>query len=326
MAHRFPETLVRAVAIVGLSAGAVLPAHAQTSGVVVDLSALSSGGYGGVPYTSTPYTSNSDGTLMMPGTTLPKSRYFGPAVTVTDPLPTAPATNAPTPSAATLTAPDIVPPPIPEPVPDSIPEPVVASETPVTITEAPAAPKVPDVESITVEKAAETPEVMNVAEEEPMDMAEEETATEAPPSLPDDAVQPVAQVVTLGITTEEESVAEAETAMISSDGSDAEPGRSARITFDGNIVKLPDSFKPDLDAIIATISADEDLRIRLNAYSGGEDLTSSKARRMSLSRALNVRSYLIEQGVRSTRIDVRALGDKTDEKPLNRVDVDITER
>ena len=42
---------------------------------------------------------------------------------------------------------------------------------------------------------------------------------------------------------------------------------------------------------------------------------------MSLSRALAVRSYLIEQGIRSTRIDVRALGLAGDSGPLDRVDV-----
>ena len=66
--------------------------------------------------------------------------------------------------------------------------------------------------------------------------------------------------------------------------------------------------------------------LQLMAYAGGESLSSGKARRLSLSRALSVRSYLIENGVRSTRIDVRALGNKTAEEPLNRVDVTIAER
>ena len=58
----------------------------------------------------------------------------------------------------------------------------------------------------------------------------------------------------------------------------------------------------------------------------GESLSSGKARRLSLSRALSVRSFLIENGVRSTRIDVRALGNKTAEEPSNRVDVTVAER
>jgi len=44
-------------------------------------------------------------------------------------------------------------------------------------------------------------------------------------------------------------------------------------------------------------------------------------RRLSLSRALAVRAFLIDQGVRSTRLDVRALGDKTGDGPADRVDI-----
>ncbi len=40
----------------------------------------------------------------------------------------------------------------------------------------------------------------------------------------------------------------------------------------------------------------------------------------SLSRALAVRTYLLAQGVQSQRIDVRALGNTTDEQPVDRVD------
>ena len=62
------------------------------------------------------------------------------------------------------------------------------------------------------------------------------------------------------------------------------------------------------------------------AYAVGVDLTASQARRISLSRALSVRSYLIEKGVRSSRIDVRALGDKGEGDPKNRVDVNLIDR
>jgi hypothetical protein len=45
-----------------------------------------------------------------------------------------------------------------------------------------------------------------------------------------------------------------------------------------------------------------------------------------LSRALSVRAFLIKNGVRSTRIDVRALGNKATDEPLNRVDVMVVAR
>ena len=43
--------------------------------------------------------------------------------------------------------------------------------------------------------------------------------------------------------------------------------------------------------------------------------------RLALSRALNARAYLIEQGVRSTRIDARAIGLPEDTGPADRIDI-----
>jgi outer membrane protein OmpA-like peptidoglycan-associated protein len=62
-------------------------------------------------------------------------------------------------------------------------------------------------------------------------------------------------------------------------------------------------------------------RVQLRAYADDSGGNASKARRLSLSRALSVRSFLIENGLRSTRIDVRALGVARDGGPADRVDV-----
>jgi len=49
---------------------------------------------------------------------------------------------------------------------------------------------------------------------------------------------------------------------------------------------------------------------------------TSETRRLSFRRALVVRSYLIEQGVSSARMDVRALGNKVEGGgPADRVDL-----
>lgn len=103
-------------------------------------------------------------------------------------------------------------------------------------------------------------------------------------------------------------------------------GPALRVAFGATASKLPAAAKNDLKALAKKMKGKDNLRLQLMAYAGGKSLSSSKARRMSLSRALSVRSFLIENGVRSTRIDVRALGSKTTEKPLNRVDVNIVER
>ncbi|MCH7936160.1 MAG: OmpA family protein [Proteobacteria bacterium] len=103
-------------------------------------------------------------------------------------------------------------------------------------------------------------------------------------------------------------------------------GRVLQVAFGATASKLPPEAKKGLKDLAEKLKDKKTLRLQLLAYAGGKTLSPSKARRMSLSRALSVRSFLIENGIRSTRIDVRALGGKTSEKPLNRVDVNIVER
>ncbi|MDP7242548.1 MAG: OmpA family protein, partial [Rhodospirillales bacterium] len=90
--------------------------------------------------------------------------------------------------------------------------------------------------------------------------------------------------------------------------------------------KLPSSVRDGLKALVGKMKGRDKLRIQLMAYAGGGGLSASRARRISLSRALAVRSYMIESGLRSTRIDLRALGNKTSAAPVNRVDVMVGER
>ncbi len=99
-----------------------------------------------------------------------------------------------------------------------------------------------------------------------------------------------------------------------------------RLEFAPDATKLPSPSRDRLASLAKRLADQKDLRLQLLAYAGGEGLSASKARRLSLSRALAVRSFLIESGLRSTRIDVRALGNKTTEEPMNRVDVDVVER
>jgi outer membrane protein OmpA-like peptidoglycan-associated protein len=62
-------------------------------------------------------------------------------------------------------------------------------------------------------------------------------------------------------------------------------------------------------------------RVELEAYGGAPGDKSSDARRLSLKRALAVRQLLIDSGVPSARIDVRAMGGIDDHGSPDRVDV-----
>jgi len=87
-------------------------------------------------------------------------------------------------------------------------------------------------------------------------------------------------------------------------------GASLSLAFTGEDATLSEAAKRQLDTVAARANKDEALRLQLMAYASGTGDAANQARRTSLSRALAVRSYLIDKGVRSTRIDVRALGNR----------------
>jgi len=103
-------------------------------------------------------------------------------------------------------------------------------------------------------------------------------------------------------------------------------GTLTRVGFAAGSSDLPESAKAGLKAIADRMNRDADMRVQLLAYAGPREDTASQARRLSLFRALAVRSYLIEQGVRSTRMDVRAMGNRYEEEPADRVDVTLADR
>ena len=94
-----------------------------------------------------------------------------------------------------------------------------------------------------------------------------------------------------------------------------------RVLFQDGSVELGDDAQRRLSAVATALTENPTVRIQLLAYARASSDSSSRARRLSLSRALAVRAYLIEKGVRSTRMDVRALGDKFGDGPADRVDI-----
>jgi outer membrane protein OmpA-like peptidoglycan-associated protein len=62
-------------------------------------------------------------------------------------------------------------------------------------------------------------------------------------------------------------------------------------------------------------------RVQLDAYGGAPGDKGSDARRLSLKRALGIRQLLIEDGIPSEKIDVRAMGGIDDNGAPDRVDI-----
>ncbi|MCA1908839.1 MAG: OmpA family protein [Magnetospirillum sp.] len=191
---------------------------------------------------------------------------------------------------------------VPEPV--KIAEPVKAPE-PVKAAEPAKAPEAAPVETA---KAAEPPKPQPAPAPAAIAAAPQPMLAPVPPPIP---VMPQ-QVA---------SLPSSEPAAISR-GSDA-----LSLLFAAEDSKLSDSGRAELASLIKRMQKDEDLNLQLLAYASGDEASSSKARRLSLSRALEVRKVLMDKGIRSTRIEVRALGNKLDGRgPADRVDAVLVGR
>jgi outer membrane protein OmpA-like peptidoglycan-associated protein len=94
--------------------------------------------------------------------------------------------------------------------------------------------------------------------------------------------------------------------------------------------KLDGASTSLLDEIAGGTKSDSSIRLKLLAYAGAAGQTAgqtaSQSRRLSLSRALAVRSYLIDKGVQSVQFEVHARGKKLEGGPPDRVDVIVTKR
>lgn len=296
----------------------------STDQVTIDLSVIDDSGSG--PATAPPYMARPQGTpfgqgLLLPGRKNPVSRLHVPAPKETARIklkkpgtitkepakqvakkaaakkPTPPAVAAVKPPEP-LTTPPLAMPATAPPPPETAPKAVAKAEPkPAPKASPPSAPP-PEVKPVKKSVVAKIPEPV----------------IPAAPAIPVVSVKPKPKAKKI------------EQAAVSPAPKSTQPGRALQVVFGATASKLPAAAKDGLKALALKLKGKETLRLQLFAYAGGRDMSSSKARRMSLSRALSVRSFLIENGIRSTRIDVRALGSKTAKKPLNRVDVNIVER
>jgi outer membrane protein OmpA-like peptidoglycan-associated protein len=107
-------------------------------------------------------------------------------------------------------------------------------------------------------------------------------------------------------------------------------GAAAGLVKQSQIVFAPGAPDPSPDAIdaIKTLATPINAalagganRVQVTAYGGTKGDKSSDARRLSLKRALVIRQLLIDGGVPSERIDVRAMGGSSDDETPDRVDI-----
>jgi hypothetical protein len=225
--------------------------------------------------------------------------------------------------------------PMLEPTPPAPPpaaEIEAAPETPTVETPAPPAePEVAAVEPSAPEPPAEQPAPEEPsAQQEPAEQpAQEEPAqqqaAQEPESAPADAASgetPPAE----GEAAEEEQPTEEAAAEAPPEPDNTQPAApipqgGIRIVFPTEFNDVPAEANSALDDLAAQMLADESMRIEIKCYASGTTDTESKARRKSLQRCINIRQYLFRKDVRTTRMDVRALGLKSEGQPADRVDI-----
>lgn len=304
--------------------------------VVIDLSVLNDGGYGEAPaagaplsHPTTPYATPGQ-RLLVPGARLPVSRLAVPSMGGKITLKKPGSKPAAKPAAKIAKRPTRKSKPPEQKIAKAPPKPRIAKAPPPP---PPAAKPKPAPKAPVAAPMKASPKPMELAKAPPPPPPPP-AAVKAPPAPPPVAVKAPMPPPPVKMEKAPETAAVApakappakQQASLPATGGPLSLGRVMQVGFGQNDTKLPTEAKENLKSLAARMKGKDNLRLQLLAYAGGGSLTSSKARRMSLSRALSVRSYLIEIGVRSTRIDVRALGDKTTEKPVNRVDLNVVER
>jgi len=94
-----------------------------------------------------------------------------------------------------------------------------------------------------------------------------------------------------------------------------------RILFAAESVDLTSAAGSLLEGLALRMREDSSLWIQIRAFATDVAGRPSNSRSLSLNRALLVRSFLIDRGVRSTRVDIRALGNTAEGEPRDRVDL-----
>jgi outer membrane protein OmpA-like peptidoglycan-associated protein len=227
----------------------------------------------------------------------PRTAPTQPAQTMAAPRPHQPPAQAVQPPAQTVaSAPAVVKPPVPAapPVTETAPTPTSApTPAPGAATPSPAAPA-----------PVSTSEPRTPEPSSPPEMPASVAALPAPPAAP--PVPPPAAA-------EAAAPAAAPPAL---------RGDNLTIPFPAGGSDLPGAAKPQLDALAQRLGKEESLQVRVMAYAADDGENASRARRTSLSRALAVRSALMDHGVNANRIEVRALGQPASGAP-DRVDVSV---
>jgi outer membrane protein OmpA-like peptidoglycan-associated protein len=91
--------------------------------------------------------------------------------------------------------------------------------------------------------------------------------------------------------------------------------------FEAESAELSELAQTELRSLADSLRGSNESRVQVLGFASAEGSSEDMARKLALSRALKVRTFLIDAGVPSARIQVRSLGHKADGGPANRVDI-----
>ena len=92
-------------------------------------------------------------------------------------------------------------------------------------------------------------------------------------------------------------------------------------TFDADSAELTPSARAALRTLADDLRGSDEDRIQVLGFASSEDGSPDLARQLALSRALKVRTFLIDAGIPSARIQVRPPSALSGSGPANRVDI-----
>ncbi len=265
-----------------------------------------------------------------------KRRPAAPAAKVTPASAVAPATApAPTPVPAPAVvapkapAPAPAPAPAVKPAPAAAPTPTPAPSPPVRAT-APAPAPAPAAAPATPPKppqqvaVAPAPQVLTPPARPATPPAAAPAAAPTPTAAP--APAPAAKPA-------EAPKAEPQVAAIPAAPRPSEPAKTEAPTGEKPLTivyttgsQIPTDAAASMKDLTDRLAKDASLRVQLMSYASDAEKNVSRSRRLSLERAVAVRKMLMDNGVDSTRIEVRALGDQNAGGAPDRVDVVVSPR
>ena len=104
----------------------------------------------------------------------------------------------------------------------------------------------------------------------------------------------------------------------------ADGSRKLHMVFEPNDKTANDNHRYAIqEMILPRLKENKELRLRLESYASKQNNSLSGDRRISLSRVMALRKFLLDNAIEANRLDIRSLGAQTNTHPMDRVEIHI---